>query len=155
MNLTRQADHAVRAMLYLAGQPAGERRKAAEIAGATGIPGPFAARVLSQLQRTGLLVARAGHDGGYSVAGDPTRLSLLQVIEAMEGPLQATTCLMRDQACGHDGHCVLHEGWSAAQGALRDVLAATPLARVRQTTRVQPITEKEKTNRGHLVATSS
>jgi len=127
LNLTRQADHAVRAMVYLAGQPTGGRRKAAEIAAATGIPGPFAARVLAQLQRSGLLIARAGHDGGYVLARPAASLSLLEVIEAMEGPLHASTCLMRDQVCGHDGYCVLHAAWSAAQAALRDVLAATPI----------------------------
>jgi Rrf2 family protein len=127
LNLTRQADHALRAVVYLAGQPAGERRKAAEIAAATGIPGPFAARVLSQLQRSGLLAARAGHEGGYVLARPAASLSLLHVIEAMEGPLHASACLMRDQTCGEGGLCVLHGAWSAAQAALRDVLAATPL----------------------------
>lgn len=127
LNLTRQAENALRAMLYLAVRPGDERRKAAEIAAATGIPGPSAARMLARLQRAGLLVARAGHGGGYVLARHPAETSLLDVIEAMEGPLHASTCLMRDQTCGHEGHCVLHEAWSAAQSALRDVLANTPI----------------------------
>lgn len=123
LNLTRQADHALRAMVFLAGQRDGGRRKAAEIAAAAGIPVPFAARVLAQLQHAGLLDARAGRDGGYILARNPAAISLLDVIEAIEGPLEARDCLLRDHRCGTDGHCLLHEAWAAAQGALREVLA--------------------------------
>ena len=128
MSLTRQADHAVRALVWLAGQPAGSRRKAAEIAGAVGIPLPFAARVFARLQRSGFLIARAGHDGGYALARRPSDVSLLEVIEAFEGPLRARGCLMRDGACGAGGFCQLHGAWATAQSALRDVLAGTSLA---------------------------
>ena len=128
MSLTRQADHAVRAVVWLAGQPAGTRRKAAEIAGAVGIPLPFAARVLARLQRGGFLAARAGHDGGYALARRPSDVSLLEVIEAFEGPLRTRGCLMRDGACGADGFCQLHGAWTTAQAALRGVLEQTSLA---------------------------
>jgi DNA-binding IscR family transcriptional regulator len=66
---SREADHAVRALAWLAAQPAGSRRKAAEIANAAGIPGPFAARVLAQLNRAELLHARAGQDGACALHG--------------------------------------------------------------------------------------
>lgn len=128
LNLARQTDHAVRAMVWLADQPAGTRRKAAEIATAVAIPRPFAARVLAQLNRRGLLAARAGHDGGYALARPVEQISLLEIIEAMEGPVCAQTCLLRDQTCGAGGQCVLHAGWHASQDALRAVLRTTHLA---------------------------
>jgi Rrf2 family protein len=128
LNLTRQADHAIRAMIWLAGQPVGSRRKAAEIAEAVAIPGPFAARVLAQLNRSGLLAARAGYEGGYWLGRPADQISLLEVIEAMEGPVRANACLLRDTSCGSGGNCVLHDAWRASQDALRSVLGATPLA---------------------------
>jgi Rrf2 family protein len=128
LSLTRQADHAVRAMVWLAGQPAGDRRKAAEIAEAVHIPPPFAARVLSQLNKQGLLDARAGHDGGYTLARPSAGVSLLEIIEAIEGPLRSRTCLLRDAQCGEGGqHCPLHDAWSTAQATFRDALATTTL----------------------------
>jgi Rrf2 family protein len=127
MSLTRQADHAVRALVWLAGQPAGTRRKAAEIAHAVGIPLPFAARVFARLQRAGFLAARTGHDGGYALRRRPSDVSLLEVIEAFEGPLRSRGCLMRDGACGAGGFCQLHDAWVTAQSALRSVLAETSL----------------------------
>src|SRR5436305_221494 len=59
LSLSRQADHAVRAMVWLAAQPSSGRRKAAEIAEAVGIPPAFAARVLAQLNRAGAPPPRA------------------------------------------------------------------------------------------------
>lgn len=128
LSLTRQADHAIRAMVWLIHQPTNSRRKAAEIAQAVNIPGPFAARVFAQLNRSGLLSARAGKDGGYALARPADQISLLDIIEAMEGPVRANNCLLRDQACNASGECVLHEAWRASQVALRTVLGATSLA---------------------------
>ena len=130
LNLTRQADHALRAMVWLVEQPSGTRRKAAEIAQAAVIPRPFASRVLAQLNRSGLLAARAGQDGGYALARPADQITLLDVIEAMEGPVHAYACLLRDQTCGTGNDCVLHEAWRASQDALRAVLSATSLATV-------------------------
>src|SRR4051812_41536586 len=137
LTLTKQAEYALRALIWLsqedeaAGAPHGEpaqRHKAAAIARAAGIPPLFAARVLAHLQREGLLRARAGQQGGYTLARSAADISLLEVIEAVEGPLQTRSCVLRDTACGSGGTCVLHDAWRAAQGALRNVLGRTTLA---------------------------
>jgi Rrf2 family protein len=125
---SRQADHAVRAVTWLAAQPAGSRRKAAEIAAAARIPGPFAARVLARLHRAGVLHARAGRDGGYALARPVAELTLLEVLEAVEGPLTARRCLLRDAPCRSDGACTLHGAWATAQQAFRATLGAASLA---------------------------
>lgn len=134
LTLTREADYAVRAMVWLAqmasqhrNAEAAPRQKAAAIARATGIPPAFSARVLAQLQHRGFLRARAGRDGGYSLAQPVRNISLLEVIEAVEGPLLSQECLLRDSDCGTDGYCVLHDAWNAAQEALRTTLAQTSL----------------------------
>jgi Rrf2 family protein len=105
-----------------------QRHKAAKIAASTGVPPVFATRILAQLQRQGLLLARAGQQGGYTLARQPADISLLEVIESVEGPLVTQTCVMRELVCGTQGYCVLHDAWSTAQSALRRVLADTSLA---------------------------
>lgn len=127
LNLTRAADHALRAMVWLASRTPGTRHKAAAIATGAVIPPSFAARVLAQLHRSGLLSARAGQDGGYSLSRAASAVTLLEVIEAVEGPLRATHCLLRDHDCGLDGYCALHGPWSEAQEGLRRALSETPL----------------------------
>ena len=130
-----QAGHAIRAMVWLAQTEAesqiGEmvsRQKAATIADAVGIPPAFAPRVLARLQHEGLLRARAGRQGGYTLARPAGRISLLEVIEAIEGPLLSQECLLRDESCGTTQFCVLHNAWGAAQEALRTVLEQTSLS---------------------------
>jgi Rrf2 family protein len=145
LTLTKQTEYALRALVWLsteeespraAGLPA--RHKAAAIASGAQIPPVFAARVLSQLQRQGLLRARAGQQGGYTLAHPPAAISLLRVIEAVEGPLQTRTCVLRDSACGAGDTCLLHDSWSTAQDALRSVLGQTTLATVRRADQARP-----------------
>jgi Rrf2 family protein len=139
LTLTKETEYALRALLWLtvaeetaraAGLPA--RHKAATISSAAHIPPVFAARVLAQLRRQGLLWARAGQQGGYTLAHPAAAVSLLRVIEAVEGPLQTRTCVLRDGACGAGGACLLHDAWSTAQEALRSVLDDTTLATLRR-----------------------
>ena len=143
LTLTKQTEYALRALVWLAqtagsppasGQRGGQphatvngRHKAAAIAGAVGIPPVFAARVFAQLQRQGLLRARAGQHGGYTLARPATDISLLDVIEAVEGRVGSRDCVLRDARCGADGTCLLHDAWTTAQNALRAELARTPL----------------------------
>jgi Rrf2 family protein len=87
-------------------------------------------RALALLQRQGLLLAHAGQHGGYTLARPARDISLLEVVEAVEGPLMSRECVLRDLPCGADGDCVLHEAWNSAREALRTVLAQTPLASV-------------------------
>jgi Rrf2 family protein len=128
---TKQTEYALRALLWLADTipPAaagGGRQKAAAIAGATGIRPVFAQRVLGQLQRRGFFDARAGRQGGYALARPARRVSLLEVIEAVEGPLATQTCVLREGACGAPGRDrVLHGAWRAGQEALRAAFADT------------------------------
>jgi Rrf2 family protein len=104
------------------------RHKAAAIARGTGIPPAFAARVLAQLHHHNLLDARTGQHGGYVLARPAGEISLLEVIEAAEGPLVTKECVLRDMRCSPNNPCILHGAWSAAQLALRSVLAQTPVA---------------------------
>ena len=135
LTLTKQAEYALRALVWLAQEEAADRgrgqsgrHKAATISTAVGIPPQFAARVLAQLQRRGLLFARAGQHGGYTLARPAEAVSILQVVEAVEGPLRSGTCVLREANCSSDGTCLLHGAWSAAQDSLRAILSRTSIA---------------------------
>ena len=136
LTLTIQAEYAIRILVWLASHEDADRadgvptarHKAAEIAIAAGVPPVFATRVLALLQRQHLLLARAGQQGGYTLARPASTISVLEVVEAVEGPLVNRECIMRDGLCGADGHCLLHDAWSTAREALRGVLARTPLS---------------------------
>ena len=86
MQITRQADYAVRAVLYLAGLNNGRRAPTSEIAREQRIPPSFLAKIVSQLSVAGVVQTSRGARGGVSLARPSRDISLLEVIEAIDGP---------------------------------------------------------------------
>jgi len=125
IQLSRTGDYGIRAALALAD---GGRHKSREIAERAGIPGGFAAQVLGHLVRAGLVASQAGQSGGYSLTRPAGDVSLLQVIEALEGPIRTSRCVLRDSACDSARPCAVHGPWTRAQDALRGSLQQTSLA---------------------------
>lgn len=128
ITLTRRGDYGIRAVLDLARHAGGGRRKKREIAAAMNIPGGFLSQILASLVHAGLVRATAGPDGGYVLARPPAAISLLDVVEAVEGPAGLQRCLLRGIPCGTSQLCAVHDAWSRAQDATTDVLAATSFA---------------------------
>ncbi len=128
MQLTRAADYAVRIMIHLATLPPGSCPSGAELASAQDIPGHFAAKVLQALVRARLIASHRGSGGGFSLVADPDHVSLLHVIEAVEGALALNACLTRPPSCSRHGHCRAHRVWRQAQDALEGVLGAATIA---------------------------
>lgn len=126
---TRRTDYGIRALLYLAREP-GTRVKAAEISRAMDIPQGFLHQVLQELQRARLVDSRPSRHGGYRLAVAPDEVSVLDVVEALEGPLRAGECALRGGPCRSDDTCVLHGVWSGAHEALRRELGSTTLDRL-------------------------
>ena len=94
------------------------------------IPQGFLHQVLQALQRSGLVRSSAGRGGGYALARDPGDISVLEVLEALEGPLELGECALRGGPCRWDDVCVLHEVWSAGRAAFCQQLRASTLADV-------------------------
>jgi Rrf2 family iron-sulfur cluster assembly transcriptional regulator len=139
LELGRRGEYAVRVALDLARHADGGRRKARDIATATSTPRAYLAHILTMLVDAGLVVSWAGPAGGYSLAGPPASISMLAVLEAADGPLRATECVLRDGACSGDGTtCAAHDVWFRAHSALRQHLADASLADVAEETRSRP-----------------
>ncbi len=128
LELTRRGDYAVRAMLALARVEEGRRLSARAIATQMTIPVRFLPQVMADLVRADLVDAVIGRSGGYRLSQDPARISLLDVIEAVEGDSRRQTCVLRGGPCGLDGFCDVHAVFFEAQDALLRPLAATTLA---------------------------
>jgi len=128
LELTKRGDYAVRAMLALTRGNGNGLLSARRIADAMGIPVRFLPQVLTDLQRAGMIEAAAGRSGGYRLARDPGSISLLDVIEAVEGDSRRRSCVLRGGPCGQDGFCDVHEVFFEGQEALRGTFARSTLA---------------------------
>ncbi len=128
LELTKRGDYAVRAMLALARGSGNGLLSARRIAEAMDIPVRFLPQVLADLQRAGLVEAAAGRTGGYRLARDASSVSLLNVIEAVEGDTRRQACVLDGGPCGADGTCEVHDILVAGREALRGTFARSTLA---------------------------
>ncbi len=127
MQITRQADYAVRAVLHLARN--GEQRTAtSSIAEEQRIPPSFLAKIISQLSIAGLLHTSRGARGGVTLARNPKEITLLEVIEAIDGPIQLNECVGDAGSCSFDENCPLRPVWCEAQEDLVRRLKGTNFA---------------------------
>jgi len=126
---TRRTDYAIRALIHLANSEESPV-SAAVIGKAMDIPTGFLQQVLREMQQAGLVTSRPGPSGGYALARPAGEISVLQIVEALEGPLRSTECALRGGPCHWDQVCALHWVWSSARDALCDELAGACLERV-------------------------
>ncbi len=126
LEITRRSDLASRSVVVLA--RSGGRMKSAELAEALGTTAGFVPQILGPLVERGWVTSVPGPTGGYEAAAAPERLSVLDVIEAVEGPTVTGRCVLVDRPCADAGHCALHQPWGRARAGLLDELARTTLA---------------------------
>ncbi len=128
MQLTRAADYAVRIMIHLATLPPGSRPNRAALSEAGDIPEHFVGKVLQSLARARLIDSHRGMNGGFALAMPASKITLLDVIEALEGPTQLNACLSKGTTCNRTKHCPAHCIWAEAQGAMTRVLKRSTIA---------------------------
>jgi Rrf2 family protein len=127
MQLTRAADYAVRVMIHLAGLPPGTRVSRSELSRIAECPEQFLSKVLQNLTRTGMVLSHRGNTGGFELSENRQDASLLDVVEAIEGPIRLNVCLSSDQSCNRQSWCPAHTVWMDAQEAMVGVLRETRL----------------------------
>jgi Rrf2 family iron-sulfur cluster assembly transcriptional regulator len=126
LEITRRADLATRALVELQ-TAAPDRLKASELARRLEASPGFLTQAMTPLVQQGWVRSEPGPAGGYTAVVDPSAVSVLDVIEAVEGPTPTTQCVLEDRACAGGGTCALHVPWSKARTQLLAELAATPL----------------------------
>lgn len=129
MQITRQADYAVRAVLYLA-RNGDERAATSHVAEEQHIPPSFLAKIISQLSIAGLLHTSRGARGGVMLAREPKEITLLEVIEAIDGPILLNECVSGNSVCTFDQDCPLRPVWCDAQEELVQRLRNTNFAQL-------------------------
>jgi len=130
LELTKRADYAIRAALALAGAGPDARLSVRRIAAEQAIPPRFLRQVMGDLVAAGLVDGTEGRSGGYRLARSASTVSLLDVIEAVEGDSRRRECVLRGGPCRLNGVCDVHAVFAAAQDDLLRHLRAATLASV-------------------------
>lgn len=129
MRLTAKSEYGLLAMIDLACQFGSGPVSAREVAERRGIPPRFLEQLFVSLRRAGLVTAVRGARGGFTLTREPVDITVLDIVESLEGPLQSSVCDQeRDQGCVKSASCAAAPVWARATHALRDVFATTTLA---------------------------
>jgi Rrf2 family protein len=98
MKLSRASSYAVHALTFLAAQDSHQLVLGSVIGRNEDLPERFISKLLTRLERAQLLHSRTGPRGGYSLARPPSRISLLEIIEAVEGAIQGYAPFLGEKA---------------------------------------------------------
>jgi FeS assembly SUF system regulator len=119
LRLTKKADYSLIALKHFASlqRETGEAVSAKQVAERCGVPLPVLSKLLQKLCKTGFLFSEYGTNGGYRLARDPNRISTLEVIRAIDGPIVLADCFTEEAYCDHASRCTvrrplkrIHEG---------------------------------------------
>ncbi len=128
LDLTRRADYAIRTMLALGRATPDERLSVRRVAAEQRIPSRFLPAIMRDLVRAGLVDGVTGRSGGYRLARSASDVSLLDIVEAVEGDSRHRTCILRGGPCGIATACDIHAVFVAAQDALLERLDGVTVA---------------------------
>ena len=130
LQVSRKIDYGLRAMIFLASVAEGSVVPFREIAHAMHIPEDFLAKILKTLVDGELVLSSRGSHGGYQLARRPTEISFLEIIEAIEGPVQMNVCLADagKESCGLSSSCTMQSVWRQGQDRMLEVYRASKLS---------------------------
>lgn len=128
IRITRQTDYGILLLSQMAGRPPTEVHTAKAAATESNIPLPMASKILKALAKGGLLVSQRGVKGGYRLAASADRISVADVIQALEGPIGITECSFSPGSCEQEGSCPVQSNWKRISLAMRDALDKIPLS---------------------------
>jgi len=124
LQIARHTDYAARILLHLAGLGEGERVSIAELARVRLLPAPFVRRLIRDLVDAGLVTTTRGASGGIQLARPAESISLLDLVQAMEGPIILSPCVADGHSCPLATACPVRGAWEGARQALLEHLGA-------------------------------
>ena len=127
IRLTKAGEYGLRAVRYLVEKGDENRISIGDISINRNIPEPFLRKLFKPLVQQGIINSTRGVSGGVKLARDPKDITVLEVVEALEGPLALNECLLDEAACEFLSECGMHDVWEEAQAAMAKVLRSKNL----------------------------
>lgn len=139
MKLSTRGKYAVYAMHYLASH-AGEGPQSLQNISTVGVPKQYLEQILGNLRRAGLVSTVRGAQGGYQLARSPQEMSMLDIIDAAEGPIELSECAGTEHACHRSGTCPVRRVWQRVTDSINN-----ELDKIRLSDMLEPACESEET----------
>lgn len=129
LRITKLTDYAVIVLADMVRPDVGDSRAARDVAERTRIPQPTVSKVLKLLARSNLVASERGKNGGYRLARDAEKISVADIVDAVEGPIAVTECSSENRGCCElEGKCPTELNWVRINDAIRQALRGISLA---------------------------
>ena len=128
--ISRKSDYATRILLHLAALPPGSWSTARQIASQRFIPPRLVGQIIGILAKAELVITKRGKGGGIRMARPGSQISLLDVVETMQGPLSLNSCTIQPDWCRLAGSCPMHGVWARCEEGLAEGLRRETLDRL-------------------------
>lgn len=134
IRLTKAGEYGLRAIRFLVESGDESRISIGDISIEKKIPEPFLRKLFKPLVQHDIIISTRGVSGGVRLSRKPEDINILEVVEALEGPLALNECLMDDNSCEFMNECGMHDVWEQAQSAMAKVLKSKNLTDLTKTT---------------------
>ncbi len=128
IRMSKETDYGIVVLAYFASAQAGLKHNAREVAMENQLPLPMVRKILKILARGGLLFSHRGAKGGYSLVRRGERISIAEIVKAMEGPLALTECIESPGECRHEPVCGLRTSWKKINEIVFEALDSMTLS---------------------------
>ncbi|MDH4223731.1 MAG: Rrf2 family transcriptional regulator [candidate division Zixibacteria bacterium] len=128
MELTKAGDYGFLGILYLAKHPDKKVVRLSEISENENIPEKFLAKIFQSYTRSGLVKSHRGAKGGFSMAKPADEITIKDILESVQGPMQLTRCMNDSESCVRKNYCPLRKMWGKAQDYVTALLDNKTLA---------------------------
>lgn len=125
---SRQCEYALQAVLYLALRPKGELVSMNELTRRLGTPHHFVAKILQNLTNKRLLVSQKGPSGGFALSKAADKISLLEIVKAIDGDEFNTRCVLGFPECGGKNPCAVHDQWAGLREGIFKMMTHKSIA---------------------------
>ena len=129
LRVTRLTDYATLVLTVMAGAPEA-LHSATGLAERARLESTTVSKLLKTLAHAGLVAGQRGVHGGYRLARAPGDITLMQIVEAMEGPLGMTECSVHEGNCGIEDHCGVRANWRRVNDVVAEALRGVTLAQM-------------------------
>jgi len=131
MIYSRSAEYAIRALVRMADLEDGEYALVKDIAAESDIPQHFLSKILQDLARDGVLKSSKGPGGGFRLSGAAKNISMMQIVEAIDGAGRYDRCPAGCAECNDRAMCGFHDSWMPLRSRIVDYLQGTSVADLR------------------------
>jgi Rrf2 family iron-sulfur cluster assembly transcriptional regulator len=125
MQITRSGEYGLRGLVFLAKQPPEKMTLVSEVSREQNIPETFLAKIFQRLSKAGVLWSVRGANGGFKLKKPAHKITMREIIEAVEGPIALNRCLLKKGECEVEKMCTLHPVWEEVQKRFLEILDRT------------------------------